>query len=97
MNQRCSTLISYLFFFFLSGISHKTIAAEGDTYNFSWLDPDKEVYVLQNRRYRKDSRLYVNVGGGIATSGAFVSSGNLQGRIGLFAMEEWGLEFFILA
>lgn len=68
-------------------------AAEGDTYNFSWLDPDKEVYVLQNRVYRKNGRLYVNAGGGITTSGAFVSAKNIQGRVGYFFKEEWGVEF----
>ncbi len=68
-------------------------AAEGDTYNFSWLDPDKEVYVLQNRKYRKNGKIYANVGAGLTTSGAFVSSSNLQGRFGYFFKEEYGVEF----
>lgn len=71
----------------------KLNASEGDTYNFSWLDPDKEVYVLQNRKYRKNGRAYANVGAGITTSGAFVSSNNIQGRIGYFFKEELGFEF----
>lgn len=74
-------------------ISSKLHAAEGDTYNFSWLDPDKEVYVLQNRKFRKNGRAYVNIGGGITTSGAFVSANNIQGRAGYFFKEEWGFEF----
>lgn len=67
-------------------------ASEKDIYEFSWLDPDKEVFVLQNRKFRKASRLHVNVGGGITTSGAFVDSTTIQGRAGFFATEDYGLE-----
>lgn len=78
---------------FLSLAQNFAFAAEGDTYNFSWLDPDKEVYVLQNRKFRKNGRAYINAGGGITTSGAFVSAKNIQGRAGYFFKEEWGFEF----
>ncbi|MBC7429512.1 MAG: outer membrane beta-barrel domain-containing protein [Bacteriovorax sp.] len=67
-------------------------ANEKDIYEFSWLDPDKEVFVLQNRKYRKADHVYVNVGGGITTSGAFVDATSIQGRIGYFFSEDWGLE-----
>lgn len=67
-------------------------AAESDVYGFSWLDPDKEVYVLQNRKFRKAGRMYVNAGAGITTSGTFVDSLNFQGRLGFFMNEEFGLE-----
>lgn len=67
-------------------------AAESDVYGFSWLDPDKEVYVLQNRKFRKAGRMYVNAGAGITTSGTYVDSMNIQGRLGFFMNEEFGLE-----
>ena len=67
-------------------------ANEKDIYEFSWLDPDKEVFVLQNRKFRKAEHLYVNAGGGITTSGAFVDATSIQGRIGYFFSEDWGLE-----
>lgn len=67
-------------------------AAEGDTYSFTWLDPDKEVYVLQNRKFRKAGRLYAMVGGGITTSGAFADGNTIQGRAGFFFREQWGFE-----
>jgi outer membrane beta-barrel protein len=73
-------------------LSSKVIAAENDIYEFSWLDPDKEVYVLQNRKFRKADRLYVNTGGGITTSGAFVDSTSIQGRAGVFLTEGFGVE-----
>jgi len=67
-------------------------ASEKDIYEFSWLDPDKEVYVLQNRKFRKVSHVHLNLGGGITTSGAFVDSTSLQGRAGYFFTEEVGFE-----
>ena len=75
------------------GTSGKAFSLEGDTYSFDWLDPDKEVYVLQNRKYRKKGKLYFNVGGGVTTSGAFVDTTVLQGRVGYFAREAVGFEF----
>lgn len=67
-------------------------ASEKDIYEFSWLDPDKEVFVLQNRKYRKADHAYINIGGGITTSGAFVDSTAIQGRVGYFFTEDYGLE-----
>ena len=67
-------------------------AGEGDTYSFSWLDPEKKVYVLQNRKYRKKGNFHINMGAGITTSGAFVDSKTFQGRAGYFFREEWGFE-----
>ncbi|MBT3981105.1 MAG: outer membrane beta-barrel domain-containing protein [Bacteriovoracaceae bacterium] len=76
----------------------KSFASEGSTYyNFSWLDPDKEVYVLQNRKYRKKSRVYLTFGGGITTSGAFVTAQNGQGRLGYFFSESFGVELLYSA
>ncbi|MCY4524106.1 MAG: outer membrane beta-barrel domain-containing protein [Halobacteriovoraceae bacterium] len=67
-------------------------AGESSVYDFSWLDPDKEVYVLQNRKYRKAKKVHFNVGYGFTTSGPFVNSVSLQGRVGVFLHEEWGVE-----
>lgn len=70
----------------------KAHASESSTYDFGWLDPDKEVYVLQNRKFRKKSKLNVSLGGGFTTSGAFVDSKTIQVRAGYFFLEEWGFE-----
>ena len=67
-------------------------SAETDTYDFSWLDPDKEVFVLQNRKFRKVGRVHLNVGYGITTSGAFVDATTMQGRFGYFFTENYGFE-----
>lgn len=67
-------------------------SGEGDTYSFTWLDPDKEVYVLQNRKYRKAGKFHLNIGAGVTTSGAFVDATTFQGRAGYFFTEDWGVE-----
>ncbi len=84
------SLLSFSLLFF--GVCQKVSASEGDTYSFTWLDPDKEVYVLQNRKFRKRNRAHISLGAGLTASGAFVDSTNFQGRIGYFFREEWGFE-----
>jgi len=75
-----------------SFLSIQSFASEGSVYNFSWLDKDKEVYVLQNRKFRKNGSFYVGGTAGKAVSGAFVDSyeGSLYG--GYFFKEDWGIE-----
>lgn len=68
------------------------IQASQSVYDFSWLDPEKEVYVLQNRKYIKGGRLHFYAGGGTTLSGPFVDSTTLQARAGYFFNENWGFE-----
>lgn len=68
-------------------------AAENDLYDFSWLDKDKEIYVLQNRKFRKKETFHITAGYGMTTSGAFVDASAIQGRAGYFFTEEIGIEF----
>lgn len=76
--------------FLLSTYSH---AGEDSTYSFSWLDRDKEVYVLQNRKYRKKDHFIFQIGYGKTTSGAFTTGSTIQGKIDYFFHEEYGFEF----
>mgnify|MGYP000697543964 CR=1 FL=1 len=34
----------------------KVMATEKDLYDFLWLDPDKKVYVLQNKVHKKEAK-----------------------------------------
>lgn len=77
---------------FILSISTFVWASESDFYDFSWLDKDKEVYVLQNRKFRKKSNFHVNAGYSMTTSGAFVDASAIQGRLGYFFTEELGFE-----
>lgn len=67
-------------------------ADEKSLYNFSWLDKDKEIYVLQNRKFRKDGNFYV--GGTLAynLSQDFLDAYGGTFRAGYFFREDWGIE-----
>jgi outer membrane beta-barrel protein len=67
-------------------------AAEDSMYDFSWLDQDKEVYVLQNRKFRKKGNLYIGGTGGKSLAGAFIDSTEVNLLGGYFFSEDWGIE-----
>jgi outer membrane beta-barrel protein len=75
--------------FLISGV---VVANEKSVYEFSWLDKDKEIYVLQNRKFRKVGKVYVGAGGVKTISGAFVDSYGGTVRGGYFFNEDWGIE-----
>lgn len=93
LTQDATTMRTFFLFAALILGSITIHASETDTYDFSWLDPDKKVYVLQNRKFRKVNKFHINAGYGFTTSGAFVDATSLQGRIGYFFKEEIGFEF----
>ena len=85
-----SKTLFYLFLIFIM-LGKESYSGESSTYNFSWLDPDKEVYVLQNRKFRKKRSLFLKAGFGKSLSGSFVDSTQLQARAGFFFKEEYGV------
>lgn len=68
-------------------------AKEGSKYNFSWLDKDKEIYVLQNRKFRKKGRLQVSGSFGQTTGRAYVDGTSIQARGTFFFKEDFGVQF----
>jgi hypothetical protein len=82
---------AFLFAIFLLSSPHIS-ANESSIYKFEWLDDDKEIYVLQNRKFRKKNSFYIGATGNLTTSGAFVDSmgGSVIG--GFFFSEDWGIE-----
>lgn len=83
------SIILILFAFVCSFV----FAAENSVYDFSWLDKDKEVYVLQNRKFRKKGEFYIGGTLGRSISGAFIDSSEINGIAGFFFKENWGVEF----
>lgn len=67
-------------------------AGENDLYDFLWLDPDKSVYVLQNKIYPKDKTLYFDIGYVNGLSNAFLDTTGSQFKAGYFFKEEWAVE-----
>lgn len=72
--------------------SGAVLANEKSLYEFSWLDKDKEIYVLQNRKFRKDGRVYVGGTLGKTLNGAFIDAYGGSVRVGYFFKEDWGIE-----
>jgi outer membrane beta-barrel protein len=73
-------------------MSTLVFADESSLYNFSWLDNDKEVYVLQNRKFRKDGSFYLGGTGAYNLSQDFLDAYGVTARAGFFFSEDWGIE-----
>ena len=72
----------------------KAWAAEDHLYDFRWLDPDKKVYVLQNKIYEKRGSAYANLGflSGLSSRYQDVYGGRFAA--GYYLFEEWAIEAF---
>jgi outer membrane beta-barrel protein len=77
--------------FFLPRVS---FAGEKSLYDFLWLDPDKKVYVLQNKLYKKEHSVYLDIGYGANFTSKFQNTHGLAIRSGFYFHEEWALELF---
>lgn len=67
-------------------------ASEKDLYDFLWLDPDKKVYVLQNKIYPKTNSFYVDIGYAQNMTGEFQDTTGGQLKAGYFWNEEFAVE-----
>ena len=68
--------------------------SEDDEYNFKWLDPDKKIYVLQNRKYQKARKVLISGMVGTAWSNPYRSAVSLDPRIAFYFSEALGVEAF---
>ncbi len=73
-------------------VSTFVFASEKSLYNFSWVDNDKEIYVLQNRKFRKVDNFYIGATGAYKLSQDFVDAYGGTLRAGYFFTEDWGIE-----
>lgn len=70
-------------------------AGEDSLYEFLWLDPDKKVYVLQNKLYKKENSFYFDLGYMDNLSSKFQTTNGFALRGGYYFHEEWGVELFM--
>ncbi|MDC1174808.1 outer membrane beta-barrel domain-containing protein, partial [Bacteriovoracaceae bacterium] len=75
----------------LSTIIHSH-AAEEDLYDFLWLDPDKKVYVLQNKVYKKKRKTYADIGYIMGINNAYQDTTGGKFNVGHYLTEEWAIE-----
>ncbi len=67
-------------------------ASEKDLYDFLWLDPDKSVYVLQNKVYKKKHSFYGSVGYLSGMSSNYQDTSGVKLEAGFFIHEEWAID-----
>ncbi len=67
-----------------------------DEYDFSWLDPEKKIYVVQNRKYTKKNRLELALSGGIGIGEPYRTRRTLLPRAMYYINESWGVSGFML-
>ena len=70
----------------------RAFATEKDLYDFLWLDPDKKVYVLQNKIHKKEHTVYANLGIGLGLSSTFQDTTLVHANMGFYFTEEWAIE-----
>lgn len=75
-------------------LTKKTHAGEKSLYDFLWLDPDKKVYVLQNKLYKKEHSVYADIGYLSNFTSKFQDTRGFALRTGYYFHEEWGVELF---
>ncbi|MEN9723493.1 MAG: hypothetical protein RJB38_1479 [Pseudomonadota bacterium] len=66
---------------------------DSSPYEFSWLDPEKKIYVLQNRKFTKAGRLMLSVLGGVG-SNPYRKVYGFEPRVALYFSESLGVEVF---
>jgi len=89
MKLSSSLLVILLFF-----MSLRVHAGEKSLYDFLWLDPDKKVYVLQNKLFKKEHSFYADIGYLSNFTSKFQDTNGFALRTGYFIHEEWGLELY---
>lgn len=67
-------------------------ADEKDLYDFMWLDPDKKVYVLQNKIHKKAKTFFLNAGYAMGLSSNFQDTSGIHANFGYYFTEEWAIE-----
>lgn len=94
---RVGSGLFFVLFIFLSTLPQSRAEnkkEDSDEYNFSWLDPDKKIYVLQNRKYEKSGHPLISLMGGVGFSNPYKNAYNIDPRFSYFITEYLGVELF---
>lgn len=75
-------------------LTRETKAGEESLYDFLWLDPDKKVYVLQNKLYKKEKSVYFDLGYIANLTSKFQDTNGFAVKGGYYFHEEFGIELF---
>ena len=73
------------------GGEEEAITGEKGEYDFSWLDPEKKIYVVQNRKYTKAKHMEMMLSGGFGMGQPYRSTWVMVPRLAYYFSESWGL------
>jgi outer membrane beta-barrel protein len=65
-----------------------------DEYDFSWLDPEKKIYVVENRKFTKAGHLELSTSVGVGLSEAYRTQRQWITRATFYINEHWGISGF---
>ncbi len=88
------------FFILISFLSQPARAEDApnavaeNEYDFSWLDPDKKIYVVQNRKYVKKQKLELAISGGLGIGEPYRTRRILLPRAFYYLSESLGVSVF---
>lgn len=71
-----------------------SLDSERDEYDFSWLDPDKKIYVVQNRKFTKEHRVELSTSFGIGMGETYRTQRQWRLRGSYYFNEHWGISGF---
>ncbi len=67
------------------------IDSERDEYDFSWLDPDKKIYVVQNRKFQKGNHFEIATGYGVGMGETYRKQRQWNLRGTFYFSEHWAI------
>jgi outer membrane beta-barrel protein len=94
--MRSKYVVFTLLFLAISSLAHARDEADvdreaKDDYDFSWLDPDKKINVVQNRKYSKAQRAELGVAGGIGIGEPYRRTREIIPRLTYYFNEHLGI------
>lgn len=70
------------------------VEGERDEYDFSWLDPEKKIYVVQNRKYNKANRVELGTSYGVGMGETYRKQRQWLVQGMFYFNEHWGVKGF---
>jgi outer membrane beta-barrel protein len=71
-----------------------SVDSDRDEYDFSWLDPDKKIYVVQNRKFTKANHLELSTSYGVGMGETYRKQRQWRVRGNYYFSEHWAISAF---
>ncbi len=93
LQKPANLFFALLFCFLFTGpsLARAEDSPDKDEYDFSWLDPDKKIYVVQNRKFVNGQRAELSVGAGFGLGQPYRSASVLVPRFSYYFNENFGI------